>query len=79
MQISDFLVDKYKSSIFLFKVSQKKSLGLILFSRDGRVTTNIQFFGLISLQNLFLLILLPRLSLKIKLGKFHIDRKYFSK
>ena len=43
MRISDFSVNKYKSSIF-FVDSHDKSLGLVLFSRDGRVTANIKFF-----------------------------------
>ena len=35
------------SSIIFCRFSQKKSLGSVLFSRDGRVTGNIHiFFGL---------------------------------
>ena len=45
MRISDFSVNKYKSSIF-FVDSHDKSLGSVLFSRDGRVTANILFFAL---------------------------------
>ena len=57
MQISDFLVDKYKKFLYLKKqffflkkvfdsflqILAKKSSGSVLFSRDGRVTTNINF------------------------------------
>ena len=49
MQISDFSVNRYKSSIMFCKLFlRKKSLGSVLFSRDGQVTANIHtsFFGL---------------------------------
>ena len=43
MQISDFSVNKYNFSKF-FVDSREKSLGSVLFSRDGRVTANIYTF-----------------------------------
>ena len=49
MQISDFSVNRYKSSIMFCKLFlRKKSLGSVLFSRDSQVTANIHtsFFGL---------------------------------
>ena len=45
MQISDFSVNKYNFSKF-FVDSREKSLGSVLFSRDGRVTANIYTFFL---------------------------------
>ena len=44
VHIFNFLVNKYKSSIIFRRFSQKKSLGLVLFSRDGRVTEKINIF-----------------------------------
>ena len=43
MQISDFLVDKYKSSI-MFRSFSRKTLGSVPFSKDGRVTANTHIF-----------------------------------
>ena len=42
-QISDFSVNKYKSSIIFCRFA-KKSVGSVLSSSDGRFTTNMHFF-----------------------------------
>ena len=43
MEIPDFSVSKYKCSIIFFRFS-RKSLGSVLFSRDGRLSANIHIY-----------------------------------
>ena len=55
MQISDFSVDKYKKFLHLGfkkvlydfkKILAKKSIGSVLFGRDGHISANIIFLVL---------------------------------
>ena len=43
MEIPDFSVNKYKCSIIFCRFSPK-SLGSVLFSRDGRLSANIHIY-----------------------------------
>ena len=43
MEIPDFSVSKYKCSIIFCRFS-RKSLGSVLFSRDGRLSANIHIY-----------------------------------
>ena len=44
MQIPNLSVNKYKSSIIFCIIFPKKSLGLVLFSKDSRVAANMTYF-----------------------------------